>query len=283
MPTIPTYKNAPAQLRTDRKGYPVELWIVHETAGSAPGDLNFLRGGPRSVTWYIAPNGEISLLAKMQPDGTTDATAHAGVCAWGKYKPTDGFYGINPASGKNELLWGWANLASEGVEVSGPNDGTPFSRQQVESLLNLTLWRIDVLRLGLDRVVRHLDVAWPKNRKSDPKGLNWSWFIAELQRRQKAEGAKTIVVPPKDPTNETTLRGPSGDLACSVAVRNFYNAHGGLAVFGFPLKAEYTAADSQGETCGWMPCELGIIKRKPSNTLWPVRLAPLAEYAGHLP
>src|SRR5262245_2242520 len=209
-------------LQTDRKGYAVEMIVVHETAGSYPGDLNWLVGsGQVSVNWYIDPWGKVYCL-----DEQFGATAHAGKCRWGRHQ--------NENEGKDG--WAWANLASEGIEVCGPNNGQPFSSAQIASLQALTLWRLDVYRLPIDAVVSHAEIAYPPGRKNDPRGMNWDAFIASL-------------TPPPQPT-QVPIGGINGQtFYCEPDFKEFYDIYGGILVFGYATGNQYKDNDESGELC----------------------------------
>ena len=71
-----------AALTTHRNDGGTKLFVVHETASVWPGDENFLAGGPRSVNWFIRPDGTLVAMTPPDAQGRTLATAHAGICAW---------------------------------------------------------------------------------------------------------------------------------------------------------------------------------------------------------
>lgn len=155
--------------RDDRAGHDVDLFVIHETAGQFPGDLNWLTmSGRVSVQWYIRRDGRLYCL-----DPALRACAHAGVAAWQGKGPNDGVSG-----------WSWANLCSEGVELEGPNDGTPITPAQLATLAALVPWRCMEHQIRPDRVVRHVDISGPlvrpKDAKSDPRGLDWFHFLETL-------------------------------------------------------------------------------------------------------
>ena len=262
-----------AALTTHRNDSGTKLFVVHETASVWPGDENFLAGGPRSVNWFIRPDGTLVAMTPPDTQGRTLATAHAGICAWtmpGFSKgPNDGRFGINPSTGKRELLWGWANLWSEGVEVSGLNTGKPFTPAQITTLIRLTKWRMAVHALSPDQVVRHADIAYPKEppRKTDPKGIDWAWF-----KQQLAPGAQAA--PPT-----AKLKGGNGEAyEVPADVVTFYDGHGGILPFGLPTGPAFQSTDSAGEVCTYVPLETGFLKIKPSMPEgWRIRMAPLSE------
>lgn len=157
--------------RDDRAGYKLDMFVLHETAGRFPGDLNWLTGSGRvSCNWYIRRDGKLYNL-----DQAGRATAHAGLAAWQGAKKTDGVAG-----------WSWANLCSEGVELEGPNDGTPITTAQSAALLALTRWRVEALKIHPGRLVRHVDISGPhvrtpaEGQKFDPRGLDWPVFLDTL-------------------------------------------------------------------------------------------------------
>jgi N-acetyl-anhydromuramyl-L-alanine amidase AmpD len=248
--SAPRYTSKPTLLSSDRHGRAVELIVVHETAGTFPGDLNWLVGSRVvSINWFIDRSGWIYCLEEKK------ATAHAGPATWGKH--TDPNEEVNN--------WGWANLASEGIEVSGPNDGTPFTDAQVSSLVDLVRWRLEVKGLPISAVVRHLDIAFPAKRKNDPRGLDWPRFLARLA--------------PSNAPKLASIGGAGGfPYACDSTFADFYDAHGGLLTFGFATSDMYLDADTDGEQCFFMEFENAIIKLKKSMpTSWQIRPILLTE------
>jgi hypothetical protein len=245
------YTTRETLLHTDRKGYAVELLVVHETAGTFPGDLNWLIGSGRvSVNWLIDRAGKLYCL-----DPDFGATAHAGYAVWGTH--------TNKNAGKGG--WGWANLASEGIEMSGPNDGTPFTPEQLATLRAWALWRLAVYKLPVSALVRHLDIAGKTEGKTDPRGVDWPSFLASL--------VPLAEVP-------MGLIGGPGDTAysCDQALKTFYDEHGGLLVFGLAFGNQYTGKDTDGEQCKFMDFENTTIKIKPSMPAsWRIRPIQLAE------
>lgn len=392
------------RLSTDRQQIAVDLFVIHETAGYAPGDLGWLVAGgnkskPVSSNWYISPAGELYLL-----DQHGRATAHAGESSW--------------EGESNHLIGGWGtmNLRSEGVEISGPNNGQPLAAAQVATLVELVKWRCAELGIAPSRVVRHTDIA--PSRKHDPAGLNWPaflyslWpehvtvraaprctfdqFVAVLQRYKSpalpeaepiwkycvkvgvdpagalaifehesscgiaGRAVKTLnwgnlrtgmgrqesttggfasyggklpwlasaadfcdrllqvyentwglttyerllptYAPRRDGNQPTAyiaavrkrvasfgtvattpqLGAADGTISTSVELQQYYDQHGGVLTFGYPLRDSYDAPDVAGEMCTWLPCENAVIKVKPSEPdPWRIRPAALHEAINH--
>ena len=96
------------------------------------------------------------------------------------------------------------------------------------------------------------------------------WVIGEIdawiaQRRGKSMPASGI-------------QGAARVYTCSDAFSQFYAAHGGIVVFGYPTTDMYSASDAAGEVCNFMQFENCVMKFKPSEQPdWRMRLAPLAE------
>jgi hypothetical protein len=138
---------------------PVRAIVVHATAGSWPGDLNWLRKGgdeqrPVSCHYYIDKMGTIAQLVR---DG--DTAWHAGRSTW-----LIDDHQVAEATG--------LNTCSLGIELENRNDGHDrYPAPQISSLIALS--RALVTRYAIPRVqyVRHLDIS--PGRKTDPAGLDW--------------------------------------------------------------------------------------------------------------
>lgn len=146
---------------------PIRAIVIHATAGRGPGDLGWLRKGgderrPVSCHYYIAKSGAISQLVKDE-----DTAWHAGRSRW----TIDGRMA--------EQL----NSVSIGIELENLNSGRdPYPAAQLAAAVALTrelVRRYDVPR---GQLVRHLDIS--PGRKTDPAGLPWPAFVAQVYAGQ---------------------------------------------------------------------------------------------------
>ncbi|MDW8404477.1 N-acetylmuramoyl-L-alanine amidase [Chloroflexus sp.] len=141
----------------------IRMVVLHATAGSYPGDFNWLRQGGApgrevSVHYYISKRGQIFQLVADQ-----DIAWHAGVSRW----EVDGrtVYGCNDVS--------------VGIELENRNDGRdPYPPEQYAAAVWLTRELVQKYRIPPSQVVRHLDIA--PGRKTDPAGFPWQRFLAEV-------------------------------------------------------------------------------------------------------
>jgi hypothetical protein len=126
-----------------------------------------------------------------------------------------------------------------------------------------------------------------------PERLRWGGLFSHRDTNKSACPGNAITEPfyvgvcreqeralfaPQKPVTET-LEGPERKrFEVTSPVAAFYQEHGGLLTFGYPLDHEFPGVDGQGETCGYLITEFAVIKRKPSQPApWTVRLAPRAE------
>jgi N-acetylmuramoyl-L-alanine amidase len=132
-------------------GVSVDTVVIHATAGPLVPSLNWLCSKQSQVSchYVIGKGGEIYRIL-----GEEYRAWHAG---------------------RTEMPDGreWANDYSIGIEVVNANDGKdPYPDIQVEALV--WLLKNILARRGIRRanVVTHAEIARPKGRKTDPKGLD---------------------------------------------------------------------------------------------------------------
>lgn len=130
--------------------------VIHSTASN---------NGAGGLSWLCNPDSGVSAHYMVDRDGTiyqlvdeANIAWHAGKSAWqiGSVMRTD------------------LNLYSIGIEVVA-DQLTPFTEIQKQKLAELTLDIMKRHKLSSESVVRHLDIATPKGRKSDPYGPNMNW------------------------------------------------------------------------------------------------------------
>ncbi len=141
-----------------------EYIVVHHTAtgsGTIKGVLDglFRRLDYASVQYTIDENGDIYKIGN-----DTDILWHAGKSSW---------------DGKSDL-----NKYSIGIEVLGPLADGGFTDAQSESLKILILDLMKTHKIGIDRVIRHKDIA-PK-RKSDIANTLWNKNFSSWEEYKKS-------------------------------------------------------------------------------------------------
>ncbi len=141
-----------------RQGRPISMLVIHATAGSARGALAWLTTPHSRVSahYLIDKKGHVYQLV---PDD--QAAWHAGRSSW-----------------HNETA---INEISLGIELENANDGRdPYPVEQIDALVQLASEKIAQYKIAPDMVVRHLDIAIPKGRKTDPAGFPWAEFTSRL-------------------------------------------------------------------------------------------------------
>jgi N-acetylmuramoyl-L-alanine amidase len=141
-----------------RDAQSISMIVLHATAGSARSAL----------AWLTNPAAHVSAHYLIEKSGHTyqlvsdDYTAwHAGRASW---------------HGKTAI-----NELSLGIELENANDGhDPYPPEQIDALIQLTQEKVAQYQIAADMVTRHLDIAVPHGRKTDPAGFPWSAFIERL-------------------------------------------------------------------------------------------------------
>jgi N-acetylmuramoyl-L-alanine amidase len=145
---------------SSRNGQAISMLVLHATVGSAKSALDWLsnRASQASTHYLIDKKGKIYQLV---PDEL--AAWHAGKSFW------KGLY--------SDAI----QAASLGIELENKNDGKdPYPAEQIDALNALAREKIAQYRIHPDMIARHLDVAIPKGRKSDPAGFPWEAWKAGL-------------------------------------------------------------------------------------------------------
>jgi N-acetylmuramoyl-L-alanine amidase len=160
-----------------RDGAPITLLVLHATVGSYASSLAWLCNPASKVSthYLIRKDGHI---AQLVADNL--AAWHAGVSAW------------------FDLDSGEIMRQSIGIELENRNTGVDkYPEAQMAALLELSRALVAQYKIVPDMVTRHLDVAIPKGRKTDPAGFPWLAFKAALYA----------------PTTQTMKAGPFGAIA----------------------------------------------------------------------
>ena len=183
----------PSPNHSPRDGSDIGMLVLHSTVGSYASSLAWLTNPQSGVSthYLIRKDGYI---AQLVPDAL--AAWHAGKSAW------------------FDLDSGEIQRQSIGVELENRNTGNdPYPVVQLDALLWLCRILVSEYRIIPDMVTRHLDIATPKGRKTDPAGFPWSKFKAELYA----------------PADRIVHAGPFGALA-----RTDYRAAGKAAAYFAP-------------------------------------------------
>lgn len=146
-----------------RQGRPVTLAVVHATVGGLAGSLSWLCSAESKVSahYVISKTGAIFCLVPLRY-----AAWHAGKSAW-RALDSEG-----------------VKLQSIGIELENLTGAKDFEGQdlypdaQVQALTDLAKH----LRRQFPALefVRHLDIALPRGRKSDPAGFPWDAWKGAL-------------------------------------------------------------------------------------------------------
>jgi hypothetical protein len=165
-----TIHNVPMTREALSRGRPLgppRCIVLHATAGSAPGDYEWLRKGgavdnPVSTHYYIAPDGRITQFVS-----DNDRAWHAGASTW----LIDGT--------QRSALNDW----SIGIELSHSNRADqPHTPAQYEAAVALTRQLALQYTIPRSQVIRHRDCS--PGRKTDPAALPWPQFVDDIFNMQ---------------------------------------------------------------------------------------------------
>lgn len=180
-----------------RGKHSITMLVIHATAGSARSSLAWLTNPAAKVSAHFVID-KAGKVYQLVPDDL--AAWHAGRASW---------------RGTTAV-----NECSLGIELENSDSGRdPYPPAQLDALQALCREKIAQYGIPMENVVRHLDVAVPRGRKSDPAGFDWAGFRAKLvgvpepSAPYRAISAGTWVR--DSPTNGKHVR----DLAKGEAVR----------------------------------------------------------------
>lgn len=147
-------------------GTPIDTVLLHATAGSFRGALSWCLNPVSKVSYHylISKTGEV---AQIVPLGMQ--AWHAGVCRMT----------IDGQTVRN------LNSRSIGIALENRNDGAdPYPKAQIDALIEL-IRDLKTRVKSLRYLVSHAEVAWPRGRKTDPRGLD----MASLRLRTGLGGS----------------------------------------------------------------------------------------------
>jgi len=138
---------------------PISIIVVHSTASDtlkSAAEWLCLESSRVSTHYIIDELGGIFQLVK-----DSDVAWHAGKAKWGSVSDVNG--------------------ASLGIELVNDNSGKDvYEAAQIAALTWLVEFKAHQFGIKLENIVRHLDVALPQGRKTDPKGFDWMGFKKHL-------------------------------------------------------------------------------------------------------
>lgn len=146
---------------------PISMIVVHATASDtleSAASWLCLDSSEVSTHYVIDEAGRIFQLVKDE-----DTAWHAGESKWRGLETTykNGQKSVNPAS--------------IGVELVNKNDGKDvYEQAQIDALTWLVEWKARQYGIKRENIIRHLDCATPKGRKSDPAGFAWEKWLESL-------------------------------------------------------------------------------------------------------
>ncbi len=147
------YKASPN--KSPRNGTAISMLVLHATVGSYDSSLTWLRNPASKVSshYLIRKDGHITQLL------VDDLAAwHAGRSTW---------RGLTSAE---------IQECSLGIELENDNDGIdPYPAGQLFSCRELCMAKITAYSIPRLNVVRHLDIAIPPKRKTDPAPPAFPW------------------------------------------------------------------------------------------------------------
>jgi N-acetylmuramoyl-L-alanine amidase len=162
---IPESPTTITKLETPNKEKPskdrnIKYVIVHSTGGTATSSIDWFKNpkAQASAHYLIDKKGNLYIFAE-----DNFITWHAGKSKWGA----------------DEGL----NSISIGIELENLNNGIDsYSKNQIQIALKLCIDLAKKYGISRNNILRHLDVAIPPGRKSDPVNFPWDAFIRSISR-----------------------------------------------------------------------------------------------------
>lgn len=138
----------------------ISMLVLHATVGGFWSSLGWLTNPASKVSTHYLLSKPGAIYQLVEDDR---AAWHAGVSAW---------RGMSSDTIKR---------ASIGIELTNDNTGRdPYPKVQLDAAQWLCQQLIARYQIERIMFVRHLDIAIPRGRKTDPAGLNWLPFVASV-------------------------------------------------------------------------------------------------------
>lgn len=176
MTTYPIDRTHTSPNKESRAGHRIRMLLLHATVGSGPSSLAWLcdpqpddPDARVSIHYLIYKTGKIYQLVDDD-----EAAWHAGKSFWLGLTSTE------------------IKLCSLGIELENLNTGRdPYPTVQLDAAHWLCQRLVQQYEIERAYCVRHLDVATPKGRKTDPAGFPWAQFVDGLY------GVPPVTPPPR--------------------------------------------------------------------------------------
>jgi len=209
--------------RSPRGSTIIEMIVLHATVGSAKSALDWLTSPASKVsTHYLIDNA-----GKVYQLVADDQVAwHAGRSSW---------HGVTKV-----------NECSLGIELENANDGRdPYPAVQLEQCRLLCLDKIARYHIARGDVVRHLDIATPRGRKTDPAAFPWPAFADALYPHLSSPDAHYRVL------NRATAGATIRDYPRTNArIRGVLEA--GADWYGEPIAGQLVSVTGFGSSATWI-------------------------------
>ena len=164
--TIESVPMTRQHLTRGRAGGGIRCIVMHATAGTWPGDFEWLRQGgstaaPVSCHYLISPDG--SRVVQFVADH--DTAWHAGSSGWTI----------------DDVFRSGLNVWSIGIELSHSNrPSQPHDPRQISAAVELCRMLAQRYDIPRSQLVRHVDIS--PGRKTDPAALPWPQFVDDVYR-----------------------------------------------------------------------------------------------------
>jgi N-acetylmuramoyl-L-alanine amidase len=168
--SYPIDHSHPSPNHAPRGGADIKMIVLHATVGS----------GASALAWLTNPASRVSSHYLIYKTGSIYQLVADSEVAWHAGKST--WHGMD----SDDIARG-----SLGIELENANTGRdPYPPAQLASARWLCQTKIARYTIERGDVVRHLDIAMPKGRKTDPAGLRWPAFADSLYLAAPAPGAR---------------------------------------------------------------------------------------------
>jgi len=187
--TIESVPMTREHLTRGRAGGGIRCIVMHATAGTWPGDFEWLRQGgstaaPVSCHYLISPDG--SRVVQFVADH--DTAWHAGSSGWTI----------------DDVFRSGLNVWSIGIELSHSNrPSQPHDPRQISAAVELCRMLAQRYDIPRSQLVRHVDIS--PGRKTDPAALPWPQFVDDVYRT-------TLLPTPQYTTASPIVGAPLGTI-----------------------------------------------------------------------
>jgi N-acetylmuramoyl-L-alanine amidase len=147
----------------DARRLPVTGIVLHADASSSvASSMDWCRRAESKVSYHVLIGRRGDVYALVRPERRA---WHAGKSAWDGKADCNGY--------------------TIGVCLSNRNDGEPFPAAQLDAAAKVCAALSQHFGFPADRITTHAAVATPAGRKTDPKGLDLTAFLAEVVKQRE--------------------------------------------------------------------------------------------------